>query len=300
MNEEDLNEAFRDVIVRSRPPAPMDPAQALDQGRRARKRRTVTWTGAAVATLVLAAGAGPVLIANYTGNRSEGPMVAGNGGTTPSASTPTEVPSQAQVSTPMPTATVAPKTPKKNDPWPEGQVDRTATAGPRAQRAVTLMHELGSSVPAGFGTPDLKFPDGRSMSWPQAQYASSDGEPDYWEYMATIPVQKGNGVGKLLALSTTPDGKPATTPCTLARKFWGGTGSCTVIDVGGKKVGVVTTNGHGSFDQWATYRYGDGTVVSVAQAKKVDDSGRTPLTQPVFTNTHLAALATSATFKISS
>ena len=297
MNEEDLNEAFHDVIVRSRPPASMDPGRALDQARRARKRRTVMWAGAAVVTLVVAAGAGPVLIANYTGNRSEGPMVAGDTGTTRPAATPSSLSTSS--STPTPAGTMAPKTRKSNDPWPEGQVDRTATAGPRADRAVTLMNNLSSSAPAGFSTPDLKFPDGRSMRWPQAQYASSDGEPDYWEYMATIPVQKGDRVGKLLVESTTPDGMPATDPCTLARKFWGGTGACTVTDVGGKKVGVLTTNGRGGFDQWAAYRYDDGTVVFVAQAKKVEDSGRSPLTQPVFTSRRLAELATSAKFKIS-
>ncbi|MEV4262923.1 hypothetical protein [Kribbella sp. NPDC049584] len=297
MNEEDLNEAFHDVIVRSRPPSPMDPARALDHARRARKRRRVTVAGAGVAALVVAAGAGPVLVANYTGNRSEGPMVAGDVGTTQPVPTPTQTSEPS--ATPTVVGTVAPKTRKSNDPWPEGQVDRTATVGPRADRAVSLMNNLSSSAPAGFSTPNLKFPDGRSMRWPQAQYASSDGEPDYWEYMATIPVQKGDRVGKLLVESTTPDGKPATDPCTLARKFWGGTGACTVMDVGGKKVGVLTTDGRGGFDQWAAYRYDDGTVVFVAQAKKVEDSGRSALTQPVFTSRRLAELATSAKFKIS-
>ena len=288
MNEEDLNEAFRDVMVRSTPPPSMDPAHALDRARRTRKRRRVRWAAVAAVPLVVGVGAAPTVIANYSGHRSVGQMVAGDTGTAQPTTRP--------VSTVTP---VAPKTRKSKDPWPEGQVDRTATAGPRATRAVTLMQDLRSAVPTGFGTPDLKYPDGRRMSYPQSQYASNDGEQDYWEYMATIPVQKGDRVGKLLVESTTPDGKPATDPCTLARKFWGGTGACTVTDVGGKKVGVLTTNGRGGFDQWAAYRYDDGTVVFVAQAKKVEDSGRSPLTQPVFTNRRLAELATSAKFKIS-
>jgi hypothetical protein len=37
------------------------------------------------------------------------------------------------------------------------QMDGTATAGPRADRAVTLMEDLSSSVPPGFSTPDLKY-----------------------------------------------------------------------------------------------------------------------------------------------
>ena len=146
-------------------------------------------------------------------------------------------------------------------------MDRTATAGPRAARSVTLMNELSSSVPPGFSMPNLKYPDGRSMRWPQSQYASNAGEQDYWEYKASIPVQKDDRVGQLLVQSTTPDGKPAMDPCKLAQKFWGGTGTCTIVDVGGKKVGVVTTNGRGSYDQWAAYRHDDGTVVYLAQAK---------------------------------
>ncbi|TCC51066.1 hypothetical protein E0H75_13060 [Kribbella capetownensis] len=295
MNEEDLNEAFHDVMVRSSPPPSMDPARALDQAHRARKRRRVAWAAIAVVPLVVGVGAGPALVANYTGHRSAGPMVASGTGMTQPVSTPTPV----STMTPTKTPSNVPSTRKTGDPWPEGQVDRTATAGPRAARAVTLMHDLGSSVPPGFSEPDLKYPDGHPMRWPQSQYASNDGERDYWEYKASIPVETAGRVGRLLVQSTTPDGKPAMDPCKLARKFWSGTGSCAIVDVGGKKVGVVTTNGRGSYDQWAAYRYGDGTVVYFAQSKKFDRSGRSPLTQPVFTARQLAELVTSAKFKIS-
>ncbi|GAA3113768.1 hypothetical protein JOF29_003649 [Kribbella aluminosa] len=294
MNEEDLNEALHDVMVRSSPPPSMDPAHALDQARRARKRRTTVLAGAAAVTLVVGIGAGSVLVANYAGSRPAGQMVAGGPSTTQSG--PTTQP----VATPRPASTLVPPTTRKSgDPWPEGQVDRTATAGPRAVRAVTLMRDLTSAVPPGFSSPDLKYPDGSSMRWPQAQYASSDGEQDYWEYQAAIPVQQNDRVGRLLVQSTTPDGKPATTPCTMAQKFWGGTGTCAVMDVGGKKVGVLTTNGRGSYDQWAAYRYDDGTVVILAQAKMGAGPGRSPLTQPVFTPRQLAELVTSPKFKIS-
>ncbi|HEY3561484.1 MAG TPA: hypothetical protein VGL05_28665 [Kribbella sp.] len=285
MNEEDLSEAFHDVMVRSSPPPSMDPASALDRARRARKRRTVTWSAAAAVTLVVGLGAGPALVANHTGGPSVGQMVAGGTGTTQPRPASTVMPSS------------APTTRKSGDPWPEGQVDRTATAGPRADRAAALMKDLTSSVPSGFSTPNLKYPDGMSMRWPQAQYASNDGEQDYWQYSAMIPVQKDDRVGRLLVQSTTPDGKPATTPCKLALRF--GAGSCTVMEAGGKKVGVVTANGRSDFDQWAAYRYGDGTVVYLAQAKKIDDVERSPLKHPVFTGPQLAELVTSAKFKLS-
>ncbi|MGW7682904.1 hypothetical protein ACWGID_19355 [Kribbella sp. NPDC054772] len=290
MKEEDLSEALHDVMVRSSPPPSMDPASALARARRTRKRRTAALTGAAAVTLVVGIGAGPALVAHFTAGRPTGPMVASATGTPQPVSTPRAV------------ATVTPKattTRKSTDPWPEGQIDRTATTGPRADRAVALMDELSSSVPAGFTTPNLKYADGRPMRWPQAQYASNDGEQDYWDYQAIIPVQKDGRVGQLLAQSTTPDGKPATTPCKLAQRFWGGTGTCTVIDVAGKKVGVLTTKGRATYDQWAAYRHPDGTVVYLAQAKKTDDQSRSPLTQPVFTPNQLAELVTSANFKIS-
>jgi hypothetical protein len=288
MNEEDLNEAFHDVMVRSSPPPSMDPARALEQARRTRKRRTVTWAAVAVVPLVAGVAAAPTVIANYTGHRSAGQLVAGDTGTTPT-------PRQAATVTPT-----APATRKSSDPWPEGQVDRTATTGPRAARAVTLMNDLRSSIPSGFGTPDLKYPDGRRMSYPQSQYASSDGEQDYWEYAAVIPVQKDDRVGQVLVQSTTPNGKPATDPCTVARGFWGGTGTCGIVDVGGKKVGVLTTKGQARYEQWAAYRYDDGTVVYLAQTKTSDNPARSPLKQPVFTAQQLAELVTSAKFKVSS
>ncbi|ONI67076.1 hypothetical protein BWI15_28275 [Kribbella sp. ALI-6-A] len=279
MKEEDLNEALRDVMVRSSPPPSMDPARALDQARRTRKRRRVAWAGVGVATLVAGVGVGPVLITNYVNQSTDSAVASG---------------------TTQPVSSVAPTTTRKSgDPWPEGQTDRTATAGPRADRSVTLMNDLSSAVPPGFSTPDLKYPDGRAMRWPQTQYASSDGEQDYWEYRAIIPVQKDDRVGQLLAQSITPDGKPATDPCKLAQKFWGGAGSCSIVDVDGKKVGVVTTKGRGDYDQLAAYRHGDGTVVYLAQAKKSDNPGRAPLRQPVFTTQQLAELVTSEELKIS-
>ncbi|MEU0090706.1 hypothetical protein [Kribbella sp. NPDC006257] len=290
MNEEDLNQALHDVMTRSSPPPSMDPAPVIAQGRRARKRRRVAWAGVAVVPLVVGVGAGPALVANFTGHRPTDQMVAGGG-------TPTTVGG----TTKAPVSSVAPTTTRKTgDPWPEGQTDRTATAGPRAERAVTLMNDLTSVVPAGFGTPNLRYPDGRAMRWPQGQYASNDGEPDYWEYSAAIPVQQGDKVGELRVQSTTPDGKPATDPCRLAQRFWGGAGSCTIVDVGGKKVGVVTDNGAGRYNQWAAYRHDDGTVVYLAQAKATDDPDLSPLTQPIFTNLQLADLVTSPKFKISS
>jgi hypothetical protein len=291
MNEDDLNRAFHDVIVRSTPPPSMDPGRALEEARRVRKRRRAAYAGIAVAALVVGGvGVGPALLSHHSGGPA-GQMVAGAPTPSTLVSTPQET------STPHPASTLTPTTRKTDDPWPEGQSDRTASAGPRAARAVTMMNDLTSLVPDGFSTPDLKFPSGDPMRWPQAQYASNDGEQDYWEYQASIPVQKGDRVGKVLVQSTTPDGKPAGDLCKLAQKFWGGTGTCSIMSVSGQKVAVVTTNGRGGYDQWAAYRYDDGTVVYFAQTKQIE--GHKALTQPIFTPRQLAEFVLTPNFKIS-
>lgn len=283
MNEQDLKRAFQDVMVASSPPPSMDPSRALGVAHKARSRRRATWAGAAVAVLVVGVGVGAALV--VPNGEAPSPSLQMGNSTAPSV-TPTSAP---------------PETRQSGDAWPEGQTDRTATSGPRADKAVNLMNDLGSSLPPGFTAPDLKYSDGRSMRWPQAQYASSAGEPDYWEYMASIPVKKDAGVGILLVQSRTPDGKQAGDLCALAQTFWGMPGECSVLDVGGKKVGVVTknTSGRDDFDQWAAYRHEDGTVIFLAQSLKVHEDGQPPLAQPVFTPQQLAELATSAKFKVS-
>ena len=277
MNEEDLNGALHDLMVRSTPPPSMDPASAVERGHRARKRRTAKLTGVAAVTLAAGVGLGPALVANFPGNATADPASGTN-------------------------ATVAPTiTRKSGDPWPEGQVDRTAYSGPRAERADKLMEDLSSAVPPGLSASDVTYPDGRTMRWSQAQYASADGEPSYWEYQAIIAVRKGDRVGRLVVQSTTPSGKAAMEPCKLAQTFSYGTGACTVVDVNGKKVGVVTKGSGSDFDQWAAYRYTDGTVVFLGQVKDGDrdNANRPPLTQQPFTIRQLAEAVLSPQFKIS-
>ncbi|TWP46127.1 hypothetical protein FKR81_36975 [Lentzea tibetensis] len=285
MNEQDLKRAFQDVMVASSPPPSMDPSQALGVAHKARSRRRSTWAGALVAVVVVGVGVGAALIVP-DGSAPSPSLQMGNSNSAPPSVTPTSGP---------------PTTRQSGDPWPDGQTDRTATSGPHADKAVVLMNDLGSSLPPGFTAPDLKHPDGRPIRRPQAQYAANVGEQDYWEYMATIPVKKDAGVGVLLVQSRTPDGKPAGDLCELAQTFWGMPGECSVLDAGGKKVGVVTknTSGRDDFDQWAAYRHEDGTVIFLAQSVKVGEGGYAPLAQPVFTPQQLAEQATSAKFKVS-
>lgn len=278
MNEQDLKRAFQDVMVASSPPPSMDPSRALGTARRARSRRRAVWAGAAVMVLVVGVGIGASFLAPR--GAVEPTLQAGNQ---------------------PPATTLPPTTRQSGDPWPGGQNDRTQTNGPRADKAVAVMNELTSSLPLGMTSPDLKHPDGRPMRWPQAQYGSSVGEPDYWEYMAMIPVQDDTGaVGQLLVQTRTPDGKPAGDACVLAQTFWGMPGQCSVVEVNGLKVGLVTknTSGRDDFDQWAAVRHTDGTVVFLAQSLKTRDGQHRPLTHQVFTTQRLTELVTDPKFHL--
>ncbi|GAA0583687.1 hypothetical protein HPO96_09385 [Kribbella sandramycini] len=293
MTEEELNRGLRDVMERTTPPPSMDSSSALKRGRTARRRRRLTWSGIAVVPLVAGIALAPQLLGSRDPGGQVGDLVAAGGTPSPHPSSETSEPAASTAPSKAPSAR------KSGDPWPEGQTDRTASAGPRVVRVTKLLEDLSSAVPERFTAPDLKDSDGEPLRNPQAQYASSDGEPDYWEYAATIPVEHDGKVGQLRVQSTTPNGKGAIEPCKLAKQFWGGSGSCKVVDAGGKKVGVVTTKGGGDFDQWASYRHDDGTVVILAQSRKFERQSKPPLTQPIFTSAQLAELVTSATFKLS-
>ncbi|MFK4088275.1 hypothetical protein ACI2LF_29450 [Kribbella sp. NPDC020789] len=291
MNEDDLTEGLRDVMERSTPPPAMDSGQALERGRTVRRRRRIAWSGLAVVPVVAAVAVGPTLVSSLSGGAPGGGLVAA--GPAAAASKPTAQPKPVSSAPP-----VASTTRKSGDPWPEGQTDRTATAGPRLVRVTKLMDDLSASVPAGFTTPDVKSPEGYRLRYAQAQYASNDGEPDYWQYAAIVPVEKAGRVGRLLMNSTTADGRPAKEPCKLAKEFWGSKGTCAVEVVDGKKVGVVTSKSGSEFDQSATYRHDDGTVVILAQSKALQNQPKPPLTQPIFTGRQLAELVTDAKFDV--
>ena len=277
MNEDKLNEALHDVMVRSTPPPSMDPALTLERARRVRTQRRAVWGSGAAMALVVGIGVGPALVTNLPGDGSTGQVANGTN------------------------ATVAPTTRKTNDPWPEGQDDRTASAGPRVERARQLVYDLESSLPRRVTAQDRTYPDGRPMRRHYAQYASADGEPAYWEYSAVTPVFKDGRIGRVIVKSFTPDGKSVTAPCKLVERFGFGTGRCTVMDVRGKKVGVVT-NLTSDFDQVAIHRYADGTVVYLGQVKDGDRDNPQPLPllEQVYTPRQLAEAVLNPKFKISS
>ncbi|MFD5830114.1 hypothetical protein [Lentzea sp. NPDC060358] len=275
MNEQDLRNAFQDVVVASSPPPPMDPGTALDQARRARSRRRSSLVGAAVAVLVAGLGVGSAVALNPQLGRQ---LVAGAGNVLPSSVWGPE--------------------------WPAGQTDRTAANGPQADRAAKLLEELKGAVPAGYDAPQLRYRDPAytgDMQRTQGQVTSNRGEsPEVWEYMAQTPVRKNGRVGRLLAEVSTPDPSAPADPCALAKSFWGMGGQCRVYDVGGLQVGVVQNNpsGRDQFDRWASYRAKDGSTVTIAQDDAYEGGGYPVLEEPVFTEQQLAELATDPRFRV--
>ncbi len=275
MNEQDLKRAFRDVVVASSPPPPMDPGTALDAARKARSRRRSSLVGAAVAVLVVGLGVGSAFAMNPGLGRR---VVTGAGNVLPSS--------------------------VRGPPWPAGQADRTATNGPQADRARKLLDELKGVVPAGYEAPQLKPGESAhtfDMQRTRGQVVSDRGEsPEVWEYTAQTPVRRNGGVGWLLVEVSTPDPALPGDPCALAEDFWGMGGTCRVHDVRGLQVGVVQSNpgGRDQFDKWASYRAQDGSTVTIAQDDAYKGAGYPALDGPVFTEQQLAELATDPRFRV--
>ena len=278
MNENDLREAMHHTLVITPEPPPMDSATAITAGRRAARRR-MTLAGAGAATVLVALGAaaaGPGLL---PGSGDGGSPWAGPG------STP---------ATPGP-ADTKPTWPIDGDGQP--QQDATARSGLRYEQGKRVLNGILAVVPDGYTTPTGDAGDGIPLRDHQGA-VESDGS---WGYLASAAVTKDKGTGRLLVEVHTKDNTLAKEPCALARQFWGMGGTCEQTTVGKAKVGVVVTPGSDQrLDQWAAYRYPDGTVVFVAQSRNATnaESGMQPLAELPLTVPQLAALAADDRFHL--
>ncbi|MGW4112617.1 hypothetical protein ACWEFJ_17240 [Actinosynnema sp. NPDC004786] len=298
MNEHELKSALREVMVASSPPPPMSPEAALDRGRRAQRRRQATWGGAVAGLAVVAIAVGAVLLPQLTGGGGSGVGVAGG-----------------QPSDPRPSAGAAPLSGAPpvdtRTPWPDGQGDRTATGGPRADKGVALLNDLASSLPPGVKAEDrtrIGFADHGPMTWRQAQFAEYVGDLQVWEYEARTPVVFPGepGVGELtIKVETRGNTRLGDlVGCAAATRYpypvSGGT--CQVVDVEGKQVAVVTgatrDGDANTLDAAAFHRHPDGTLVTVAYADEFLQSGHPPLSRPALTPAQLAALAADPKFHL--
>ncbi len=281
MNEQELRDGLRDAMAASSPPPPMSPTSALDAAQRAHRRRRARWAGAGAAVAVAALAAGAVLAVNR--GPAELPIVdpaAAGGKPTPGGDTKPQ--------------------------WPDGQTDRTARNGPRAEKSVTLLQAVTGALPPALGVDtDLKYPQSNDpVTAPQSQYVDTINGKQVWEYMASAEVYAKTapkaGSARVVVQVHTPGNTDPTEPCALAQSFWGAGGTCETKDVQGKKVGVATGTEHGSTRQTAAYRYSDGTVVYASQStspRNAMSPGGGMTTQPL-TVDQLTAFVLTPAFKL--
>ncbi|GAA1270504.1 hypothetical protein [Saccharothrix xinjiangensis] len=306
MNEHELRSAMRDAVVASSPPPPMDAGAALDRGRRARRRRKATW-GASLAVVGIAVGA--VLAPNLVGGagRGEAPVASGSSeDTRPPSVTPAAPPSQPVGVTrgaPPPAASTRPS-------WPDGQTDRTATRGPRADRARGLLDDLRAALPAGLAGEDrerIGHPDHGPMTRHQGQYADTVDGVEVWEYTATTPVVRPGepAVAELwIQVETRGNNRVGGEACEAATRHphpLSG-GGCEVVEVDGKRVGVVTgavaDPVRNTYDAGAFYRHPDGTLVMIGVSKAFGESGHPGMASVPLDGRQLAALAVDPRFHL--
>lgn len=284
MNEDELKHALRGVITATPAPPSMNGTAVLDAARRARRRRRATLAGAASAATVVLIVAGAMALPALSRNGST-LFGAGGSGVEPTSNT---------VANPPDTKTS----------WPDGQTDRTARQGPRADKALQLLAHVDVTVPPAWRAPaDLKPAPGVDWSgglrMHQAQYVDQLGDKQIWEYMVSIPIGANGKWGHFVVQVTTPGNRYEGDGCELTTKFWGMGGECQLVPADGEQIGVVMRpTGDDRLDQWAGYRHPDGTVVFVAQARSYFGTGLPGTTELPFTLQQLAALAADPKFHL--
>ncbi|MBP2327523.1 hypothetical protein JOF56_007908 [Kibdelosporangium banguiense] len=292
MNEQELRDSLREVMVASSPPPSMNPNAALDSARRAHKRRRATFAGAAAGVAVVAMAVGTAF-----------------------ALSPGETPLPIDQAAQPPANTGVVGTGKDGGgtetQFPDGQTDRTARNGPQAAKGEALLQSLKAKMPSTLtvdtkathqGDPKLPVTTSQSQF---RDYINGDKNKQIWEYQATVAVTKQGssnaGTGRVMVETVTPGGSGPTDVCDLAKNFWGIGGTCETRVVQGKTVGVVTQSKDARIDQAVAYRYEDGTTVVVAQSKQPNnaESADGPMAQPPLTLEQLAPLVLTPDFKVS-
>ena len=272
MDEDELRAAFRTATTLRTPP-PMESAAALAAGHRAVRRRAARAGAGLTAVLVAATSA-----AVAWGLRPGEPAVV-----------------SAQPMIALSPAATKPARPLDGDGQP--QEDATSRSGKHYQQGVKLLSLVAASIPPGWRRATGKTDSGLPLTENQAE---ADGKG--WSYLASAAVTRNGRTGRLLAEVHTPAaGIPDINPCSLADTFWNMHGDCETVTVGAARVGVVVHAwGDERIDQWAAYRYPDGTVVYTAQSRNAvnGDSNLKPLTTLPLTGKQLAALAVDPKFHL--
>ncbi|GAA3864672.1 hypothetical protein GCM10022243_33750 [Saccharothrix violaceirubra] len=308
MNEHELRNALRNTMATSSPPPSMDPAAVVESGRKAERTRRTTVGAGVVGLVVVAIAVGTTLLPGRGADGSQVQVAASRTSDSASVTVPatpettiTEIPTTAIPSTGSST------TGRSTKPsWPDGQTDRTATSGPRADKAVGLLNELSGALPTGVRDVDKPSPDPRfPLRRPQAQFEDYVGDLQVWEYQGVTPVEKDGvaGVGRVLVQVETKGNTrlDGATGCAGATRFPYpvAAGTCEFVTVDGKQVAVVTgPAGDDQYEQAAFHWHADGTLVVVAQSRAFPHVGLTALADLPLSGTQLAALATRDGFHL--
>lgn len=283
MSEQDFRDALRRTMDSVAPPPPMSDAPVLETAHRDRRRRRTMWAATGTAAVVAAIAVGVVVLA---------PSSPGGDGVQVGNQPPQPTGTQDVASS----AGDSPAGSNTEETLPPGMTDRTQRSGPHHERGVTLATALDDVVTnAGFGAPgDL---DGAEVKTNQANYDGKVDGVEKWSYMATTPVTKGSGVGKMIAEVSTVHEQVS--GCALPR-MWGLEGTCRELTVDGKKVAFVDAEepGEDRIDQFAAYRHDDGTIVYVAQSAGYGFTQLPPLAGLPFTPEQLAGIAVDPRFAV--
>lgn len=305
MNEHELRNALRGVMVASSPPPPMDTAAVVEAARRAHRRRRAVLAGTATALAVVVITVTAVVAPGWSALRG--------GQLEPAGPPVSETPRPTGTAEPFPTSGTLTETALPTGPDGKPQQDRTARAGPRHEQGARLLEALTAAMPAGYTVPPEQPPPDPGWAGPlqfhQAQGGDGGTGTEIWEYLAHTPVAKDGGVGLLFAQVHTPGHALPVELCAAAKTLWAGYGpdgpidlgwQCQVVDVDSRQVGVISSHRGDMlrFDQWAVHRHPDGTVVFVAQAQELRGTGLPPLAGQPVTLEQLARLAIDPRFSL--
>jgi hypothetical protein len=193
----------------------------------------------------------------------------------------------------------------------------TPYAGPEFQRAKRLLETLRGALPRGYTVPPMPTGD------PSKDYSTATAGPDGglppasfeavrdegpqgwhgWAYDGDTNLTRAGRTGSVGFRIWTQVPARHGDLCSLLHTWYWVTGSCRMVQSGGKQVALTTrVSGNGSegfdrrADSWASYRYPDGTLVMILQSRRDYPPSTPSLTQPVFSDSQLAALAVDPRF----
>lgn len=281
------------------PPVIPDPLLGTDR-RRSGPRRSPRLAVAGSVLAVVGAAVAVLLIAQFTTPQTR-QLPAGSGGGAPVLTSPP--------------AGSGGSGPAQKDTGPTES--HTPYAGPEFDRAKRLLETLRGVVPTSYRLPPMPTGD------PSKDYTTPTSGPDGgippasfevvrdegpvgwkgWAYDGNTNVTRSGRTGSVGVRVWTLVPAPHGNLCSLLRTWYWVGGSCRMVSAGGKQVALTTRaagNPSGGFDSradnWASYRYPDGTLVMILQSRSDYPDSTPSLTHPVFTDSQLAALAVDPRF----